>query len=275
MTTSSSLYPRLNKSYKNTYPFKLATTSFIYPDKYGPNVDLLGPFLDEIEILFFESPGQNVSELILEMQNLEKLGMKHSMSYNIHLPLDVSVSATDSTSRHKAVDEIQKVFTLTSNLHPSTYTLHLPCSHELLSTSQDIKDWQLGAAKGLELLLASGIDSRKISIETLEYPFEWAAPLIRDFDLSACIDFGHLIVNGYNVEKIIHEFAHRTTIIHLHGATGSNDHLPLNVLSPHHWKAIGSFLLDFKGIVSLEVFSFEHLERSLRYLHNFWQRNSG
>jgi len=46
-------YTALPKSYKHAYPFKLGTTSFIYPDGYVPNVKMLGPYMDEIELLFF------------------------------------------------------------------------------------------------------------------------------------------------------------------------------------------------------------------------------
>ena len=45
----------LSKSYKGRFPFTLATTSFIYPDDYVPNVRRLGPYLDEIELLCYES----------------------------------------------------------------------------------------------------------------------------------------------------------------------------------------------------------------------------
>ena len=48
-------YPSLAKSYKGLYPFRLGTTSFIYPDQYVPNVKSVGPFVDEIELLLFES----------------------------------------------------------------------------------------------------------------------------------------------------------------------------------------------------------------------------
>ena len=48
-------YPALSKSYKGLFPFKICTTSFIYPDHYIPNVKMLGPFVDEIELLVFES----------------------------------------------------------------------------------------------------------------------------------------------------------------------------------------------------------------------------
>ena len=49
------MYPPLPKSYKGMFPFKIGTTSFIYPDNYVQNVNMLAPYLDEIELIFFES----------------------------------------------------------------------------------------------------------------------------------------------------------------------------------------------------------------------------
>jgi hypothetical protein len=45
----------LPRSYKKRYPFRIGTTSFIYPAGYTENVARLGPHVDEIEILMFES----------------------------------------------------------------------------------------------------------------------------------------------------------------------------------------------------------------------------
>ena len=49
------MYPALGKSYKGEFPFNIGTTSFIYPDDYVPNVKMLGPYLENIELLLFES----------------------------------------------------------------------------------------------------------------------------------------------------------------------------------------------------------------------------
>ena len=41
-------------------PFRLGTTSFIYPDHIIPNVKKIGAFFDEIELLVFESKPKEV-----------------------------------------------------------------------------------------------------------------------------------------------------------------------------------------------------------------------
>ncbi len=55
MHSWGSYFVPVPKSYKGSYQFRLGTTSFIYPDHYLPNVKMLGPYLNEIELLLFES----------------------------------------------------------------------------------------------------------------------------------------------------------------------------------------------------------------------------
>ncbi len=48
------MYKKLPEIYKNSFPFKISCPSFIYKDDYIPNIKMLAPFMDEIELLFFE-----------------------------------------------------------------------------------------------------------------------------------------------------------------------------------------------------------------------------
>jgi adenosylcobalamin phosphodiesterase len=48
----------------------------------------------------------------------------------------------------------------------------------------------------MDTLCTSGIKSRIISIETLNYPLKWVEDILIDFNLSVCMDLGHLILYG-------------------------------------------------------------------------------
>ena len=100
------MYPSLEKSYKNHYPFRLGTTSFIYPESYIPNVKMLGPYLDEIELLFMESNSLPSKDQINELALLAK---EYELTYNIHLPTDISIGASDSSIRLHAVETVKRV----------------------------------------------------------------------------------------------------------------------------------------------------------------------
>ena len=48
-------FPPLDIVCKNVFPFALACPSFVYPAGYVDNIRHLAPFVDEIQLLFFES----------------------------------------------------------------------------------------------------------------------------------------------------------------------------------------------------------------------------
>ena len=96
-------YPSLIKSYKGMYPFKIGTTSFIYPDHYIPNVKMLGPYLDEIELLLFESTGTDALPSKSVIAELSRLAKDFDLTYNVHLPTDISISDPDPKRQIHAV----------------------------------------------------------------------------------------------------------------------------------------------------------------------------
>ncbi|MCK5203629.1 MAG: hypothetical protein KAR15_07150, partial [Desulfobacterales bacterium] len=97
------------RSYKGIFPFKLGTTSFIYPDHYIPNVKMLGPYLDEIELLLFESlPGDALPSKAI-IAELSHLAREYGLTYNIHLPTDVSISDEKPEKQQHAVNTVLSV----------------------------------------------------------------------------------------------------------------------------------------------------------------------
>lgn len=263
------MYPTLPKSYKGVYPFKLGTTSFIYPDHIIPNIKMLGPYLDEIELLFFESQPASLPSRH-EIKEMGLLAEEFDLSYNVHLPLDISMSAPDPSKRQAALKTILQIIDLTLPLAPSTYTLHLPYNGTDFEPEQ-IKKWQELVYQSMEQLLSTGIATRWISIETLDYPFEWVENILNDLNLSACIDLGHLMVHGFEPETVFERYSHITSIIHLHGVENNTDHLALDRLSSKRANTIMGILKRFTGVVSLEVFSYNKLVNSLLFLERRWQ----
>ena len=56
--------------------------------------------------------------------------------------------------------------------------------------------------------------------------------------------------------------------MHLHGVDNHKDHLPLDRLTKENVETVVRMLKQFEGVVSLEVFSFDHLKASLNFLDN-------
>lgn len=230
---------------------------------------MLAPYFDEIELLMFESRFESLPT-IQQIKELSLLAEQYDLSYNIHLPTDISLTDSDPIARSRSVTVIKRICDLTYALAPSTYTLHLPCGETSLD-GESLKIWNDFAADGIEKLIATGIQSQAISIETLAYPFEWLEEIIKAFKLSVCIDIGHLLVNGFDVKKMFDKHSSNTSIIHLHGVKNKKDHISLSNLPLGQMDQIIGILKRYYGVVSLEVFSFENLSASLTFLEKHWE----
>jgi sugar phosphate isomerase/epimerase len=263
------MYPLLSKSYKGVFPFNTGTTSFIYPDDYVPNVKMLGPYLENIELLLFESRHTDALPSKETIDELAVLAKDFNLSYNVHLPTDISISSRDAQQQRIAVETIIRVAERVEPLNPTTLTLHVPYN-ETLPDEDGIKSWQQRVINNLRRILAGGISAQLISIENLDYPFEILDPIICDLDLSICMDCGHLILQGDDIHTFFKTYAAKTAIIHLYGVAENHFHGALDRLPEKLRAPIMGLLAKFKGTVSMEVFSYADLDASLKFMEKCW-----
>ncbi|MDY6792111.1 MAG: cobamide remodeling phosphodiesterase CbiR [Thermodesulfobacteriota bacterium] len=254
------------------YPFKIGTTSFIYSDGYVPNVTMLGPYIDEIELLLFESqpgslPGQN------DIGALSLLSAEFDLTYNIHLPTDISFGHKDPSPRHHAVETILRVLDLSSPLCPSTCTLHLSYD-ETSGEKEMVQKWRERIYEAINRLVNLGAKAEDISIENINYPFAWVEDMVREFNFTVCMDMGHLMVRGEDLEGFFSDHDNHISIIHLHGVENGCDHLSLTRLAAERAEEIIGILNQFSQTVSLEVFSYHDLATSLVFLEKWWHKLS-
>ena len=258
--------------------FRLGTTSFIIPDHIIPNVKKLGSFFDEIELLVFESLALDSLPSKGDVKTLLSLSRDLNLTYNIHLPTDVSLSDESSQKRQAAADTLLKVLDRFAPLNPSTHTLHLEMPRDLRQISRDqneIRTWIDFIRDGLCLLLPGVSDLNTISVETLDYPLFYIESLIKEFHLSVCLDVGHQILYNHNPVQTFGTHKLRIPLIHLHGVEdsgkGTKDHKALDTLPQDAIMKIIGILETFRGVVSLEVFNIENLNRSLVFLSQYFQ----
>ncbi len=262
-------YPSLTKSYKGIYPFKICTTSFIYPDDYVPNVTMLGPYMDEIELLLFESRGRDALPSRTVIADLGRLAGEFDLSYNVHLPTDICLSDRDPARQQRAVETMARVMERVHPLSPSAQILHVPYI-EASFKEPDVKNWRDRVYKNLEKLVTAADNSKTIAIETLDYPLELVEDIVLDLDLMICLDLGHLMVYDYDLIGVFNKYSRKTSVLHLHGVENDRDHRTLNRLSEKLASNVLRILRRFTGVVSLEVFSFENLKSSLEFIENHW-----
>jgi len=269
------------KNYRGRFPFKLATTSYIYPDAIVPNVVRLGPFFDEIELVLFESKGQNSIPDHTEISHLIELSLLHRVGFNIHLPIDISLGDENEKVRASGISIVRGVIQKTLRLNPSFYVLHLnfanPPTPPLLKGGKggfrqemDIEAWRMHVIRSLKEILKEGIEPKRISIENLGYPFEWIEDMVNEFGFSICLDIGHILTHGYDLRHYLKTYLPRTSIMHLHGVHKGLDHLGIETLPEPDLNLILSALHHYHGIVSMEVFSINALNSSLSILEEKW-----
>ena len=259
---------------KRDRTFKLGTTSFIYQDHIIPNVRKIGSFFDEIELLVFESMPDGVLPSKADIQELYYLSRELDLTFNVHLPVDISLTDISVSKQAKAADTLVKVIDLFAPLEPTTHTLHLSMEKGKISL-EELMAWEKRTRKGLEKLVPRLSHPSILSVETLWYSHACFRSLIKEFDLSLCIDAGHLFKYGHDLRTCFDLYRERLPIIHLHGVDFSGpvpkDHTSLDRLPDDLFHLTTELLDGFEGTVSLEVFSLENLNRSLAKLSSVFK----
>ena len=254
----------LPRSYKKRYPFRIGTTSFIYPAGYTENVARLGPHVDEIEILMFEShPDSRPTRQLV--RDLAAQAEALSLTYNIHLPTDLELTHPDPSRRHNACRILREFIAILMPLEPSVYVLHLS-PPDGIQTAEHLNRWYSIAAESLRDILPAGLPGRCLALENLFFPYDQLDPLIEEFDLSVCLDTGHLALQAGDLTAFLQKYGPRIAIGHLHGLCDGQDHRALDGLPEHYLTLLKHWLEGFHGSVSLEVFAFEPLLESLTFL---------
>ena len=254
------------------FPFRLGTTSYIYPDYIVPNVAKLAPFLDEIELVLFESEGQDNYPDEVELKNLMNFSLSGEVAFNIHLPIDIFLADQNEEVRVRGIALVKKVIDRTLCLKPSLYTLHFDMRDRKKWEETDVEVLRTRILRSAEEMKKCGIELERISIETLSYPFEWIEDIVKKYGFSICLDLGHMLLYDLDIQGYLKKYLPQTSIIHLHGVKNGVDHLGIDRLNGKIVDLILSELQSFAGILSIEVFSFVDLKNSLEVLEQKWKK---
>src|SRR5512139_831285 len=247
-------------------PFRLGTTSYIYPAEILPNVRSLQGTVDDIEIVLFESDEVSNYPSPQEIEELAVIGQGTGLSYTVHLPLDVLLGDPEPRIRWRSVDTCLRAIDATAGLRPHGYIVHfqgLPTDdhgHWLDET------WLTHLDQSVGQLIGHLDTPRLLCAETLSYPFHLVEELIERRDLSVCLDVGHIILYDQPLELYLHRYLSRTRVIHLHGNSGGRDHLDLGRLPAAKLDLLFTSLATLPQVddlvVTLEIFSEKDLEIS-------------
>ena len=243
-------------------PFRLGTTSYIWPDDILPNVRQLAPLVDDIELVLFESDeyGSNLPDKGV-IAELKQLALANGLTYTVHLPLDLRLG-DDNSVRHPSLEKARRVIERTQSLDPFAYVVHLDGKNApfslagtLCGDEGQLARWQAQGARSLEQVSDWAGDASRVCVENLEnYDPAAFAPVLDQVHCSRCADVGHFWQKGLDPLPYLRQWQSQTRVVHLHG-TGEHGHHSLALMPPDTLDSVVKHLLEnMRGVVTLEVF---------------------
>ena len=141
---------------KDKFAFQLATTSYILPSALLPNIQFLGRYVDEVELVLFESGNQSNLPTPQEVREMARLAADFDLTYNVHLPGDLFFGDPDPTLRREFCATAVRFYERTLPLDPTSYILHLDSRRADGTIEEDQGSWQGRVSESLEAMRLHG-----------------------------------------------------------------------------------------------------------------------
>jgi len=225
------------------------------------------------------------------VEKLAALKQELGLSFTLHLPLwSVEPSTLLQPVRQGSVRALVEVAQATIPLGIEQYVLHatgtlaaefyqmrLPEAGKALI----LRQFQANARQSIKALLAeTGLPSRKLAVETIEFPFELMMELAEEQDTSICLDVGHVLAGFSGPIQLfdaLEVILPRLGEIHLHDAPWQGPERKLGYGKDHQTLGAGDLdvahLLDrlaqasWNGPIIFELTVAQALE-SLQLIHS-------
>ncbi len=210
------------------------------------------------------------------IKKLIDLKDERGVSYTIHLPFwSIELATFNEPVRKGGVKSIVDAIKIAEPLDPEAYGRHstgsLATEFSKLTFSPNIVQFICTAMAGFsasgveEILSQSEIDSRKLAIENLEFPFDITRDVIDEYDTGICFDTGHLL-SKQSCDESMFEFytKHKDRIVEFHLHDGSATRTDVGSGFIDH-RALGTYDLpvhdfmselikdDFRGPIIFEL----------------------
>lgn len=243
-------------------PFRVGSTSYVYPDDILPNVEQLAAKgdVDDIELILFEvDDGPNNLPDAASVQKLSDIAAQYGLTYTVHLPLDLQL-ATEGDSQHRSLIKAERVIKTTLPLDPFAYVFHLD------GKSVAEPGWVARAVRALEIVIDWVGQPEVLAVENLEsWEPSYLDPVLAALPIGRTTDIGHLWKSGRDPLTVLDDWLPRTRVIHIHGLA-ERDHKSLALISPEQLDPVMKKLMDFRGVLTLEVFDTDDFFSSRKVL---------
>jgi sugar phosphate isomerase/epimerase len=182
------------------------------------------------------------------IERLTALKQEQGLSYTVHLPLwSVEPSTPLAAVRQGSVRAVADIIRATQPLKPEVYVLHAYGAlaaeffrMRLAETARTLilQQFQLGALDSVRNILAeTGIPSRSLAIETIEFPLKMTLTLAEMLDLSVCFDTGHVLsgfAGAVDFFDALERCLPRLAEVHLHDAPRAKSQDAIEYGKDHH-----------------------------------------
>jgi sugar phosphate isomerase/epimerase len=170
------------------------------------------------------------------IQELKKIKSDLNLTYTVHLPLwSVEPSTMLPHVRAGSVSTLIEHIRLVAPLEPDIYVLHATGAlaaeffrMNLPAVAKDylLRNFQLEASGSVSRILSeTGIQKRKLAIETIEFPLDLTLEIAVELDVSICFDTGHILAGfsgAIGFFEALDLCLDRVAEIHLHDCPAYN-----------------------------------------------------
>lgn len=232
------------------------------------------------------------------IQRLKDLQAESGVTYTLHLPLWSVAPATplepvrkgsvtawvDTLKAVEPLDPEVVVLHATGSLAAEFYRMSLPP----LAKSLALKQFQQKAITSIQVLIEkTRFPSRKLAIETIEFPLDLTLEIAEHLDLSICLDTGHVLAGfagAIPFKDALQTCLPRLVEVHLHDAPDFMQTGELGYGADH--QPLGSGDLDtemllstlqthaFQGPVIFEL-DLEEAKQSMLAIQQLRRKNDG
>ena len=230
------------------------------------NVRFLAPYVDDIELVLFEADDESNLPDEKTITTLNEIARSNDLSYTVHLPLGLLLGAVDEEERRSSVKKALHIVELTSPLNPVAYVVHFEGERRGPLPSENMTGWLKGLRASVAELLDTGTQSHLFCVETLDYPFALVDPIVYEFELSVCLDVGHIVLNGYPLDAYLAKYHDKIRVFHAHGIRDNKDHRDLAALRDSDLALLFGNLQSCRSsppVLTLEVFNENDFRLSL------------
>ncbi len=264
------------EGYKNRFPFKLGTTSYILPvkeDNLSANVKFLKDRFDLIQLLFMgrEYLGEIMSPPIIS--DLRKMREESGVTYTVHLPADLDLLNSQKDAFEASVDVIENIMERTMSLNIEGYVLHVDRFVNGIARAGLDEEEHRNFSQALKSISKRiGGEAKKIYIENTTYDLLYFKDPVLESPFPVCMDAGHLFFLNQDFDQFVKSFGPRVGQIHLHGHINGRDHKAIDTLGSGAVDKIVGFQKRYSCPMILEVFNLEDLSRSAAHLASYYTK---